>query len=133
MCLATTHLQRSFTENMLTILPAIGGTEVFHFAIWEDKAGNAPAVSVPGVTFPDIASFDGDSSRQKNLIMPEPCKFVQPKLQASCIRPTSTAQAGAVAAATGLTASGLFQGQSQEFFDLLNSLAVAADAATRTC
>ena len=91
-------------------------------------------MSVPGVTFPDIGVvFEGDSSREKDLIMPEPCKFLQAPLNTSCIRPSSTAQAGAVAAATALTASGLFQGQTQEFFDLLNSMAVAADAAVREC
>ena len=49
-----------------------------HFAIWHDKAGNAPAVTVPGVSFPDLEAFDGDELRQKNLIMPEPCQFIHP-------------------------------------------------------
>jgi hypothetical protein len=121
--------------DMLTILPCIGGTEVFHFAIWHDNAGNVPAVSVPGVTFPDIEEeFEGDPARQKDLIMPEPCKFLERGLPlCSVIRPSSTANAGAVAAVNALTASGLFQGQTQEFFDLINNLAVAADAATRQC
>jgi hypothetical protein len=38
---------------------------------------------------------------------------------------------GAVAAVTGLTASGLFIGQSQQFFDTVQALAEAADAAER--
>jgi hypothetical protein len=47
------------------------------------------------------------------------------------IRPSSDEFAGAVAAANGFIASGLFKGQSQEFLSTLNQLAVAADAATR--
>jgi hypothetical protein len=39
--------------------------------------------------------------------------------------------AGAVAAINGFTASGLFIGQSQQFLDLLQSMAAAADAASR--
>lgn len=132
--LYASFVPKASSFDLLQILPAIGGTEVFHFAIWHDKAGNAPAVSVPGVSFPDIASFDGNSTRQKNLIMPEPCQFLQPGIHpCSVIRPTSTPQAGAVAAATALTNSGLFQGQSQEFFAAVSSLATAADAATRVC
>jgi hypothetical protein len=118
--------------TVLTILAGIGGSEVAHFTVWHDKAGNAPAVSVPGVTFPDMASFDGDELRQKNLILPEPCQFISTSLPAcSVIRPSSTAKAGAAAAVAALSNSGLFQGQSQAFFSRLNSLAAAADAAKR--
>jgi hypothetical protein len=39
--------------------------------------------------------------------------------------------AAAQAAAIALTSSGLFMGQSQDFFDVLNALAQAADAAVR--
>ena len=108
---------------------------MYHFAIWSDGAGNVPAVHVPGLTFPDIATvFEGDELRQKSLIMPEPCEFIDSSLPVcSVIRPTSLANAGAVAAATALTNSGLFIGQSQDFFDALNSLAQAADAAVRQC
>ena len=38
-----------------------------------------------------------------------------------------------MAAATGLTKSGLFLGQSKEFFEALFELAGAADDATREC
>jgi hypothetical protein len=117
---------------VLRVVVGIGGTEVNHFAIWHDKAGNAPAVTVPGVSFPDIESFDGDETRQKNLIMPEPCDFISAALpKCSVIRPTSTAKAGAFAAITALTNSGLFIGQSRAFFDLMKALARAADAAHR--
>jgi len=47
------------------------------------------------------------------------------------IRPTSDQFGGAVAAVKGLTADGLFTGQSTEFFAVLNQLAIAADQATR--
>ena len=121
--------------TVLNIVTSIGGTEVFHFAIWNDGAGNVPAVSVPGLTFPDIGTvFEGDPLRQKSLIMPEPCKFIDASLPlCSIIRPTSAPVAGAMAAATFLTNMGLFIGQSDEFFQTLNDLAAAADAASRIC
>jgi hypothetical protein len=63
--------------TVLNIVTSIGGTEVFHFAIWNDGAGNVPAVHVPGLTFPDIATvFEGDELREKDLIMPEPRQFI---------------------------------------------------------
>jgi hypothetical protein len=117
-------------RTVLKILFGIGGAEVNHFAIWHDKAGNAPEVSVPGVTFPDMESFNGNQRKQKNLIMPEPCKFIDPGLpECSVIRPSSIQKAGAVAAVTALTNSGLFIGQSAAFFQFVSDLAHAADAA----
>jgi len=118
-------------RTVLKIMFGIGGAEVNHFAIWHDKAGNAPPVSVPGVTFPDMEDFNGDSTRQNNLIMPEPCNFIAENLpDCSVIRPASKQQSGAVAAVNFLTSSNLFQGQSQAFFDFIAQLAQAADAAT---
>ncbi len=126
-------LGQSVTDRtVLKIMFGIGGAEVNHFAIWHDKAGNAPAVSVPGVTFPDIASFDGHEFRQKNLVMPEPCDFISESLpDCSVIRPSSQGQAGAVAALKFLASSGLFMGQSAAFFNFMTQLAQAADAASR--
>jgi hypothetical protein len=55
-----------------------------HFQIWSDKASNAPPLTafdlVTGVsvTFPDFS--DGGELFQKNLIMPEPCSFLDPSL-----------------------------------------------------
>jgi hypothetical protein len=44
--------------------------------------------------------FEGDPLRQKDLIMPEPCEFIDPSLPlCSVIRPTSVELAGAQAAA----------------------------------
>jgi hypothetical protein len=130
--LYASFVPKASSLNVLNILAGIGGSEVAHFTIWHDKAGNAPAVSVPGVTFPDMSTFDGDELRQKNLVMPEPCKFITTGLpDCSVVRPASTAKAGAAAAITGLTNSGLFSGQPQAFFNLVNSLAQAADDAKR--
>lgn len=121
--------------TVLRIVNSIGGVEVFHFAIWEDGAGNVPAVRVPGLVFPDIEEeFGGQRLRDKALVMPEPCRFVDPSLpRCSVIRPSSAPLAGAVASATALTDSGLFKGQSPAFFQALNELAQAADAARRIC
>jgi hypothetical protein len=118
--------------TVLQILLGIGGAEVNHFAVWHDKAGNAPEVSVPGVSFPDMKSFEGDPLRQKNLIMPKPCRFIASQLPlCSVIRPSSTRKAGATAAISGLSSSGLFMGQSQTFFKTILRLAKDADNAVR--
>ena len=121
--------------TVLKILFGIGGVEVNHFAIWHDKAGNAPAVTISGsdgVAFPDMELFNGRQSRQNNLIMPEPCTFIDPTLPlCSVIRPSSLANAGAVHAFHALSSSGLFKGQSTAFINFISGLANAADAARR--
>ena len=122
---------------VLRILLSIGPTEAMHFQTWHDKAGNAPPLKDPtnGLIFPDLNKppFGGELF-QTNLIMPEPCPFLSRKLKpCSIVRPTSTDVFGAVAAFTGLRASGLFNGQSQAFFDFMENLAKNADAATRNC
>ncbi len=119
--------------TVLRIVTSIGGTEVYHFAIWMDGAGKVVPVTFRGLEFPDIGVvFEGDPLREKDLIMPEPCTFIDASLPlCSVIRPTSLRLAGAQAAVTGLTNSGLFLGQSAEFFQALHDLAHAADAATR--
>ncbi len=132
---STLSLQASDVE-VLRIVVSIGGVEVDHFSIWHDKAGNA--VSTPlapltdpesGVTFP---VFPQSEDLQPNKILPEPCAFLRPNLPAcSVIRPTSTHNAGAVAAVQAFRDDLLFQGQPQAFFDTLMDLATAADAAKR--
>jgi hypothetical protein len=123
--------QRVTHPEVLRILLSIGPTETMHFQIWQDKAGNAPPLTDPktGLTFPDL---NGKGTLfEPNLIMPEPTRFLDRKFPiCSIIRPTSTAGA-AVAAATGLAAMGLFNGQSPEFFAAVKALAGAADAAQR--
>jgi hypothetical protein len=120
---------------VLRILLSIGPTETAHFQTWHDKAGNAPALTDPtnGLTFPDLNSppFGGEEF-QTNLIMPEPTIFLDRRFPpVSIIRPTETVGA-ATNALKALVADGLFIGQSKEFFDVLNGLAVAADQAQRS-
>jgi hypothetical protein len=124
--------QRVTHREVLRILLSIGPTETMHFQTWQDKAGNAPPLSDPtnGLVFPDLNSppFGGEDF-QTNLIMPEPCPFLSRKFPVcSIIRPTETTDA-AMGAVKFLTDTGLFRGQSPEFFALLKQLAQAADAA----
>jgi len=73
------------------------------------------------VTSPDlnVPPFGGEDF-QTNLIMPEPTFFLSKKFPAcSIIRPTST-KGAAAAALKGLTADGLFIGQSSQFFAFLS-------------
>ncbi len=136
-----TNLSFKVTDpEALRIVVSILGVEVNHFAVWHDKAGNA--VSQPlagvrdpetGVSFPDLNSppFGGEAF-QTNLIFPEPCEFLSQTLPAcSVIRPSSPQNAGAVATATAIAASHIFDGQPQAFFDAVLGLAMAADAAQR--
>ena len=114
----------------LRIVASIGGAEVAHFAIWHDAVGNIPAVdSGNGLVFPDLeASEETDPA----LVMPKPCKFISADLPlCSVIRPTSPRIAGARAAVQFLTDTGLFVGQSAEFFDFISGLAAEADKAGR--
>jgi hypothetical protein len=130
--------QRVTDVQVLRILLSIGGTEICHFQTWHDKAGNAPPlpdvdpVTGSTVVFPDLNSppFGGEDF-QTNLIMPEPTIFLSRELPVcSIIRPTRT-EGAATAIANALVASGLFEGQSQAFFDALADLAADADAARR--
>jgi hypothetical protein len=117
--------------EVLRVVLSIGGTEAMHFQTWQDKAGNAPALTDPtnGLTFPDLE--DGGEILQNNLIMPEPCPFLNANFPAcSNIRPTAT-NGAAMGALNYLTAQGLFRGQSKEFFALMRDLASDADQARR--
>src|SRR5947208_4180950 len=125
--------QRATAAEVLRILISIGPTETMHFQTWSDKAGNAPPLTavdpVTGVsvTFPNL-----DVQNQlfkKNLIMPEPCPFLNRNLPiVSIIRPTKT-QGATLGALRFLTDMGLFIGQSPAFFALLHQLALQADHA----
>jgi hypothetical protein len=124
---------RATSTEVLRILISIGPTETMHFQTWQDKAGNAPAltavdpVTQVSVTFPDLSG--GGELFQNNLIMPEPCPFLSRDLPpCSIIRPTET-KGIAMGVVKFLTDMGLFIGQSPAFFALLNQLAQAADAA----
>jgi hypothetical protein len=116
----------------LRIVTSIEGSEVAHFAIWNDKAGDAPPVdSGDGLVFPDLSL---NPATTPSLVMPRPCKFISTDLPlCSIIRPTSIPLAGATAAAHFLTDTGLFHGQDNAFFHVLFDLAEQADEAVREC
>ena len=127
-------------REVLRVLLSIGPTETTHFQTWHDKAGNAVstplapltdgALVFPNLNAPPFPVGFGLEDFQTNLIMPEPCPFLQPGFPAvSIIRPTSIQQGGAVATIQGFTADGLFIGQSSEFFQMVNELAEEADKA----
>ena len=135
--------QRVTDVEVLRLLISMGPIEIMHFQTFSDKAGNAPPLTDPtnGLTFPDLNSgkdpnngSTGDAVRQMfqtNLIMPEPCPFINTRLPAcSVIRPTNTTGV-ATGAVKFLTAMGLFSGQTTAFLTYLAGLAAAADAAMR--
>ena len=139
--------------EVLRILISIGGVEIDHFSLWHDKMGNAVAQPlaplsdpVTGLTFPDfnnavnqhnagLSAADqqaGSQMFQTNLIQPEPCEFLNPDLPAcSIIRPTLTANGGAIATVQSFIADRLFFGQNPQFLEQLMDLASEADAASR--
>ena len=134
--------QRVTNVEVLRILLSIGGTEITHFQTWHDKAGNAPVSTAPikdpvtgvEVFFPNLnappAGFKLEDV-QTNLVMPEPTHFLDNNFPiASIIRPTETKNA-AMGALNGLSADGLFLGQSMEFLEFIQDLAAEADAARR--
>jgi hypothetical protein len=126
--------QRVENVEVLRILLSIGPTEAMHFQTWHDKAGNFMPLTDPtnGLVFPDLNSpdFDGEEFTT-NLIMPEPTIFLSRNFPiCSIVRPTET-EGIAQGVVAFLTQTGLFRGQSQKFFDTMNELAQAADAAQR--
>jgi hypothetical protein len=124
--------QRVVNPEVLRILLSIGPTEAMHFQTWHDKAGNAMPLTDPtnGLIFPDLNSPPfGTEEFQTNLIMPEPTIFLDRKFPpCSIVRPTET-KGVAMGVVTFLKNTGLFVGQSDEFFQTMNELAQAADAA----
>src|SRR5271155_49541 len=111
----------------------MGPIELMHFQTLSETAGQAPPVTDPtnGLTFPDLNSgVDPNTGEtgagvqemfQTNLIMPEPCPFIDAGLPAcSVVRPTIATATGAL---KFLTAMGLFIGQSDTFFTFMTNLA----------
>jgi hypothetical protein len=132
--------QRVHDPEVLRIVLSIGPTETAHFQTWQDKAGNANAGNPPltvidpinnsTVTFDDLTASMAEHL-QANLIMPEPCPFLDNSFPiCSIVRPTQT-NGAAMGAVNALTADGLFTGQTPEFFQLLADLASDADQARR--
>ena len=147
--------QKVTNLEVLRILLSIGPSETMHFQTWQDKAGNALPITdtdtgFPGstgstVTFPTLSAAQGETdpeslkgdTLQANLIMPEPTHFLRPSFPpVAIVRPTSTRNAGAVAAVQSFVDDGLFightvNGKSDGFVELLLRLAVRADEARR--
>jgi hypothetical protein len=139
--------------EVLRILLSIGAVEINHFSLWHDKMGNAFAQplapltdSVTGLTFLDfnnpanqhngqLSSADqvaGSQMFQTNLILPEPCQFLNASLPACSIgRPSLSQNGGPVATIQAFTADGLFIGQPQAFLEQLMTLAQEAEGVRR--
>ncbi|PYJ66950.1 MAG: hypothetical protein DME78_03270 [Verrucomicrobia bacterium] len=135
--LYATLAQKVTSLEVLRILLSIGGSEIMHFQTWQDKAGNATSltdvdpINNSTVTFIDLTTGQPETL-QANLIMPEPCEFISRNLPpCAIIRPSGPGQLDARGAINSFIADGLFRGQPPQFFQLLNSLASAADAAER--
>jgi hypothetical protein len=138
---------KATSEEVLRILLSIGGTEIDHFSLWHDKAGNAVNAPLAGVTDPEtkltFPNLNDPATlaklglqlelTQTNKIQPEPCDFLQTHGLPDCsiIRPTSTQLGGAVATVKSFQADGLFEGLPDAFIDLSMQLAVAADNVIR--
>jgi hypothetical protein len=130
--------QKVTHPEVLEITLGIGGDEIAHFLAWVDFAGNgvqgpvAPFTdAISGLTFPNFFS-PLKKKTQPSLIFPVPFEFSPNLPHVSMIRPLTDKFGGAVATIQSFTADGLFIGQSQEFLHLLNTMAVAADAAVRS-
>ena len=123
--------RRSTNPEVLRILLSIGPTETMHFQTWQDKAGNAPPLTDPttGLTFPDL-NADGELIKT-NLIMPEPTSLPRSEVPDLLDHPPDAERQPRPGRGEALTASGLFTGQSQNFFTALTALAQAADSAHR--
>jgi hypothetical protein len=135
--------QKAASVEVLRLLISMGPIELMHFQTWSETAGQAPPLTDPtnGLNFPDLNSgvdpnngatgAEVEEMFQTNLIMPEPCPFIDPSLPVcSVVRPTIATATGAL---KFLTAMGLFSGQSAAFFTFMTGLATAADAAQRGC
>jgi Ferritin-like domain len=130
--------QKVTDPEVLEITLGIGGDEIAHFLEWVDFAGNgvqAPVApftdAISGLSFPNFFS-PLKKKTQPSLIFPVPFEFKGNLPHVSMIRPLTDKVGGAVATIQSFTADGLFIGQSQEFLNLLNTMAVAADAAVRS-
>jgi hypothetical protein len=136
--------QKVTNLEVLRVLLSIGGSEIMHFQVWHDKAGNAPKLTDGDLSFPDLNSgIDPNTGAsgaadefQTNLIMPEPTLFLNKKLgPVAILRPTSTKQGGAVASTVSFVQDGLFLDPSTNsntgIVDVLMRLAEEADEVTR--
>ena len=130
-CRKVTH------KEVLEITLGIGGDEIAHFLEWVDFAGNgvqAPVApfkdAISGLSFPNFFN-PLNPLIQPSLIFPVPVEFRPNLPHVSIIRPLTDRFGGAVATIKSFTADGLFVGQSQQFLDRLQIMAVEADSAVR--
>ena len=130
--------QKVTDPEVLAITLGIGGDEIAHFLEWVDFAGNgvqapvAPfADPISGLKFPNFFS-PLNPFIQPSLIFPVPVEFRPNLPRVSIIRPLTDKFGGAVATIKSFTADGLFIGQSQQFLNELQAMAVAADSAVRS-
>jgi hypothetical protein len=128
--LYATLSQRVSSPEVLRITIGIGGSEIMHFQVWHDKAGNAVALTDGDLIFQNLA-LNQPESLQANLIMPEPCDFIKGLPECAIARPTGAGQIDATGAINGFIADGLFIGQPKRFNQLLLQLAAEADEAKR--
>jgi len=139
-----TLAQKVTNLEVLRVLLSIGGSEIMHFQVWHDKAGNAPKLTDGSLSFPDLNSGNDPNTGasgaadqfQTNLIMPEPTFFLDKELgPVSIIRPTSTKQGGAVASVISFVEDGLFldpaTNRNTGLVDALMRLAEEADEVRR--
>jgi hypothetical protein len=126
--LYTNVVARATSLTVVRLIAGIGPTEAYHFASFHQSLEGLPPLDTgDGLVFPDLRDTELSAHH-----IPVPCRFLSEHLPlCAVIRPASTPKAGAMAAASAFIDSNLFEGQSQEFFDLLRSLARAADAAMR--
>src|SRR5258707_13884650 len=82
-------LPKATSLEVLRIIAAIGGTEIQHFEVWQDKAGNAPPVPADtGTLFPALPfapdqtpnGQDPADPIDTNQIMARPREFISPNL-----------------------------------------------------
>ena len=115
------------SKKVLRIVSSIYATEAIHYAIFRDSLGGVTAfTSGDGkLVVPDLTEGQNELSH----VFPKRCDFLDKSLKPTCsvIRPSSPANAGAVATVRALTASNLFKGQSDAFFRAIMALARAAD------
>ena len=129
--------QKVTNPEVLEITLGIGGDEIAHFLEWVDFSGNgvqAPVAPfkdpISGLTFPNFFS-PLNPLIQPSLIFPVPTEFKPNLPPVSIIRPLTDKFGGAVATIKSFIADGLFIGQSQQFLNQVQAMAVEADSAVR--
>ena len=120
-------IPRASSLDVLLILAAIGPTEVYHFSAFHKSLEGLFAWKTgDGLAFPDL---------RRMRTCPRPSS---PSRRASCAATSPSARSSGRATRPtpgrwprpGLAQSGLFEGQSQAFFDAVGALAAAATPPT---